>query len=158
MTTKTKSQPPDFAVNMASAEHLFGVPKHIQILAKSRGCLGFAGQRVHRRPLLQWVRRNHRLIAEATAQRSATAADRGEMERLKVRKLLAEVQALDLKLLCDKGLMFLKTEAEELWGACAAIVMEEGRLMMDSVTYREFITRLKARLAHIIDTAVIDPE
>jgi len=145
MNKKTKSQPPEFAVNMSSAEHLFGVPKYIQILAKGRGCSAFAGQRVSRRPLLQFVKRNARLIAEITAARETAAADRGEWDRLKCRKLELETEALGIKLQADKGLTMLKTEAEELWSHCVAIVCEEAQLMMDRQTYKEFIAGIQRR-------------
>ncbi|MEI6654160.1 MAG: hypothetical protein WCP45_05275 [Verrucomicrobiota bacterium] len=149
MNKKTKSQPPEFAVNMSSAEHLFGVPKFVQVLAKSRGCPAFVFQRVHRRPLLAWVKRNARFVAEVTAQREAAAADRGEWDRLKCRKLELETEALGIKLQADKGLTMLKTEAEELWSHCAAIVMEEAKTLMDREQYRDFIAAIKGRYAQL---------
>ncbi|MEI6676916.1 MAG: hypothetical protein WCO57_17230 [Verrucomicrobiota bacterium] len=145
MTKKPKSAAPETAPNMTAAQHLFGVPKYIQILAKSRGCRAFSGQRVHRRQLLEWTRRNHRLVAEVTAQREAQAADRNEMEQLKVRKLRVEIEALDLKRQNDLGLLMLKTEAAELYDRCVAIVCEEAQLMMDRPTYAAFIAGIHRR-------------
>jgi len=150
MTTKTKSQPPEFAVNMSSAEHLFGVPKFVQVLAKSRGCTAFVFQRVHRRPLIAWTKRNARLVAEITAQREALANERGELDRLKCDKLRLETEALEIKLQADKGLVMLKTEGEELYDRCWAIVQEEARTLMERQQYRDFIIAVKHRLGLLV--------
>ena len=150
MTKPKKSAVPETAPNMSAAEHIYGVPKYIQILAKSRGCRAFSGQRVSSRPLLQWVRHNARLIAEITAKRETAAADRNEMEQLKVRKLRVEIEALDLKRQNDLGLLFLKTEACELYDTCWAAVQEEAKTLMDRQQYRDFIIAVKHRLGLLI--------
>ncbi|MCX6879864.1 MAG: hypothetical protein NTW21_39575 [Verrucomicrobia bacterium] len=142
---------PDIAQNMAQAETLFGVPKHIQKLAKSRGCDAFHGQRVHKKPLLAWVRKNAKLVAATVADLERTAASKSELAELKRQKMALEVAGLEFNLDKDKSKYTLTAAAQADWLTASAIYQEEAKSLMERDHFRIYVDRVHARLQALVN-------
>jgi len=129
--------------SMREASKEWGYSLPLLRAAKShKSCLAFKSRRVNRSVLSRWLTK-HPEVVEAVE----TATNMADiMEDLRCRKLAAQIAALDLKFQCDKGLMFLKTEAQEKYDHCIAVVCEEARLLMEKQTYAAFIARMKYRM------------
>jgi len=144
MTTKTKKPiAPEIAQSMTQAETLFGVSKAVQICCKASGCVeAFQGQRVHKKPLLAWIRRNPKAVAAAEL-----AADERQSEAaMKRQRLAIQIEHAQLDLDEAKALLIPLVVASDQWNQCCAIVCEESKALMEPDLYRVWITRIRARL------------
>lgn len=144
----TKKQPAEqkIAMNMKQAEVVFGVSKAVQKLAKENGCTAFKAQRVHRDPLLQWVKDNPQLVAKA----EAAANDTRDHAELKRQKLAAEVTLLDAKVDSIARTTISRDEAKSEWARALAIIQEEAKSLMEPDPYRIFCERIKAKIGEVL--------
>ena len=129
----------------ASREWGFSLPL-LRAAKSHKSCQAFKSRRVNRAILSRWLAKHPEVVAAVEA--ATNMAD--IMEDLRCRKLAAQIAALDLKFQCDKGLMFLKTEAQEKYDRCIAVVCEEGRLLMEKPIYAAFIARMKYRMGLLV--------
>lgn len=146
---KTKPPVPSCANSMKQAAQLWKIPMPILRAAAAAGCGAFRNHRVYRSDLTAWLQ-NHPEVFQQVAE---TASNRDRMQALRCQKLQLQTQALEFQLEIAKGLMIPKTEAEETWSSCVAVVTEEAKSALDREQYRLFIERIKTRISAIIASA-----
>ena len=147
MPAKTKKPiAPEIAQSMTQAEKLFGVSKAVQIACKASGCVeAFKAQRVHKKPLLAWVRQNPKAVAAA----ELAADERQSESAMKRQRLAIAIEHAQLDLDAAKGLLTTVVESDARYIELAAIVQEEAKLLMEPDHFRIWIERIRARLTAI---------
>ncbi|MCX6875390.1 MAG: hypothetical protein NTW21_16520 [Verrucomicrobia bacterium] len=142
--TKSKAKPgtPEIAENQKSAAAMWGIPIEVQRAAKARGCQAFKSGRVHRKPLLAWIKRN----AAALAAVEKAAGERRSDADLKRERLAIQIEHAQFSLQKDKGLYTLTAAAQADWLTAAAIYQEEAKSLMERDHYRIYVDRVYARL------------
>lgn len=138
-TRTKKGEAGEYVESMKVAAARWGIPVAVQKLAKAAGCNAFAGSRIKRAELEEWLKEN----PEAKGEGEALASE----AELKRRKLQNEVTLGNLKIANEEKRTILREEAKNEWARCAAIVSEEAKLLMDKDAYRVFIDRVKAKTA-----------
>ena len=128
---------------MKSAHALWGIPVAVLKRAKGEGCSAFRAQRIHRTPLLQWIKENPEAASGADAENSSKA-------ELEIRKLAAQVAQIELKVEKERGVLIKKGEAKDEWARAIAIVMEESKSLMDKEYFRVFADRIKSRIGEVL--------
>ena len=134
---------PDVAQNMTQAENLYGISKAVQIIAKQNGCAAFKSQRIHKAPLLAWVKSNKKLVTQAETE----AAGKADIAKLKLQKLLAEVLMLEEKNRRLEASLIPRKTVLEVWQSCWQIVCEESAKLMHIDKHEVLIHRLESQLA-----------
>ena len=153
MTKRTKSEskptapePLELAENQKSAAALWGIPVPVQKLAKSQGCSAFKSGRVHRKPLLEWVKR-HAAESEQAVSLDLAKANKQELE---LEKLRAQIRLLTSRDDREKRDLITMTEARSEWSRALAIGQEEAKGLMESDVYRVFCVRWKSRCGEVL--------
>lgn len=146
--TKTASPAPplEIAENQQAAAAAWSIPVAVIKAAKAAGCRAFQGSRIHRAPLVDWIRRNAATADRATAD-DISKASKEELElirlRAQTRVLVSKADALD-------RVSISKEEAKAGFARGVAIVEEEAQALMEPDHYRIFIDRCKTRIGNVI--------
>lgn len=137
---------PEIAENQKAASSAWGIPVSVLKAAKASGCPAFQGSRVHRQPLLAWLRLN------ASAAATATAADiaRADKQELELVKLRAQARLLVSKADLSEEVVIPKEAAKAEWARAMAVVEEEAKSLMESDHYRIFVDRCKSRIGEVL--------
>ena len=149
METKQKTKigkVKQIAQNQGQAEKYFGVSRAVQRAAKQAGCSAFVGDRVHRKPLLEWVRRNKVLAAEA----EATAEAKGSEAQLKRERLTLQIQHARLNYERDKKELIPLQEHLGTLALISAVTQEEARALMERDHYRVWMQRTQSKLETVL--------
>ena len=140
---KTKPKPiAEVAESMKSASALWGIPAAVLKAAKAAGCPAFRQQRVHRKPLVEWLREH-----PETAGEGERIAGEAELRR---RRLAAQIELLELNVARAKGEVIDRAYAQEEWSRAASICQAEARLLLEADAYRIWVTRVKDRIGQIL--------
>jgi len=139
--TQKKTASPPVADSMKSAASLYGIPSTTLKSAKAAGCPAFVGSRIHRDPLLAWLKKNPEIAADG-------ATKSGEAE-LKVRRLAAQVALLELRVGKDAGSMVPRDLVKAEYARATAIFFEEAKALMEVDHYRVFCERTKGRVGEV---------
>lgn len=146
---KTKSKPPVLsrtANSMKQAARDWKIPLAVIRAAAAGGCLAFKNHRVNRPVLVDWLKTHPEIFASVAA-----AANCHEQTRiLRCQKLQLETEGLEFQLEIAKGLLIPKTQAEETWATCVAVVTEEAQMALDREQFRTLIARIKGRISAVI--------
>jgi hypothetical protein len=150
MNKKTKTSDlatvPEIAENQKSAAALWGIPVPVQKLAKSQGCNAFKSGRVHRKPLLEWVKQ-HAGESEKAVALDLEKAERAELE---LERLRVQIRLLRSRNERENRTLITMEEARSEWARCIAIAQDEFRALMDPDHYRVACIRWKSRCGEVL--------
>lgn len=136
------TKPRQVASCQQEAERLWGVPRAVQHRAKLAGCVAFKSQRVHRAPLLEWVRENPDEVAAALREGAKVDAIRA----LKRRKLAAQVEILETRARNARDSVTDAAIFRSEWHRAARIVFEELENLMPPEHCAVCRNRINSRL------------
>jgi hypothetical protein len=145
--TPPPTNPPEVCDSLRAAAGAWSIPIAALRLAKSSGCPGFVNGRVHRGPVMAWLRQNSD-VAEQAAAGDLEKCTRAELEfaRLKAQTRLA-ISRADA---ADK-LTIPRDEAKAEWARAVSIFEQEFSSLMEPDHYRIAISRCKARIGSLHD-------
>ena len=144
-TNKPSARSKTYCDSMRQAAELWKIPVAIQRAAKAAGCPAFAGQRVHREPLLTWLGA-HPEIEQAVA---AGERDRADLAALKIRRLAAQVATLRTQVGRESGTLVSKASIVAEYAQATAIFQEEARALLPADDYRTWCVRCKERIGSL---------
>jgi hypothetical protein len=141
---KSPTPPPEPQVcdSLRAAAGAWQIPISVLKASKASGCPAFVNGRIHREPLMQWLRDNRPKVDEAE-KLDIAKADRAALETERIR---AQVRLLCAKADLQERLVILRTEAVAEWTRAMSIVQEEYRMLMEPDCYRIACQRARLRV------------
>ena len=145
--TKQPATVPTVAENQKAAAKLWEIPLSVIRAAKSVGCGAFVGSRVHREPLLEWLRDN----SAAAAGAAAADIEKADKQALELQRLRAVTRLAIAKADQADRLTILRSEAKDEWARAIGILEQEFSSLMEADHYRIAIVRAKSRIGQLHD-------
>jgi hypothetical protein len=144
--TPPPTNPPEVCDSLRAAAGAWSIPIAALRLAKSSGCPGFVNGRVHRGPVMAWLR-EHSDVADQAAAVSLEKCTRAELEfsRLKAQTRLA-ISRADA---ADR-VVILKTEATAEWARAIAILESEYSQFLEPAHFAIAQRRAKLRIGNLL--------